>query len=195
MQKKRSEDLDSQLWTPPFSYGLHPCVKPSSRYKEFIESDRYITVRSNGGLNQMRTGIADMVAVAHIMNATLVIPELDKRSFWRDSSVFSDIFDEEHFIKSLGRDVKVIKKLPKEVESLPRARKHFTSWASVGYYEEMTHLWKEYKVIHVAKSDSRLANNDLPIDIQRLRCRVLYRGLRFSPPIETLGQTLGSEQS
>lgn len=156
-----------------------------------------------------------MVAVAHIMNATLVIPELDKRSFWRDSrlfyffdlsllsyevlfwlltftslciSVFLDIFDEEHFIESLSRDVKVVRKLPKEVESLPRARKHFTSWASVGYYEEMTHLWKEYKVIHVAKSDSRLANNDLPIDIQRLRCRVLYRGLRFSPPIETLGQ-------
>lgn len=84
--------------------------------------------------------------------------------------------------------MKVVKKLPKEVESLPRARKHFSSWASVGYYEEMRHLWKEYKVIHVAKSDSRLANNDLPIDVQRLRCRVLYRGLRFSPAIESLGQ-------
>lgn len=62
-------------------------------------------------------------------------------------SVFSDIFDEEHFVKSLRRDVKIIKKLPKEVESLPRARKHFTSWSGVGYYEEMTNLWKEYKVL------------------------------------------------
>lgn len=44
------------------------------------------------------------------------------------------------------------------------------------------------QVIHVAKSDSRLANNDLPIDVQRLRCRVLYRGLCFSPAIESLGQ-------
>ncbi|KAK9670591.1 hypothetical protein RND81_13G211500 [Saponaria officinalis] len=54
----------------------------------------------------------------------------------------------------------------------------------------MTHLWRDYQVIHVAKSDSRLANNDLPLDIQRLRCRALYRALRFSPAIELLGKRL-----
>ncbi|CAL9244851.1 unnamed protein product, partial [Arabidopsis halleri] len=96
--RKNLQNENTQLWTPP-SIGLHSCVKPTPKYKEFSESDHYITVRCNGGLNQMRTG-----------------------------------------------------------------------------------------VIHVAKSDSRLANNDLPIDIQRLRCRVLYRGLRFSPVIESLGQ-------
>ncbi|WCJ31581.1 O-fucosyltransferase family protein [Euphorbia peplus] len=181
---------DQHLWDTSLNYGLRACINPTLLYKAAQGSEHYITVRTNGGLNQMRTGISDMVAVAHIMNATLVIPQLDKRSFWQDSSAFSDIFDEHHFITSLANDARIVKELPKELETLPRARKHFTSWSGVGYYEEMTRLWKEFKVIHVAKSDSRLANNDLPLDIQRLRCRALYHALRFSPPIESLGKKL-----
>lgn len=138
----------------------------------------------------MRTGICDMVAVARMMNATLVIPQLDKRSFWQDSSIFSDIFDEPYFIEFLQSDVHIVRELPKELESAPRARKHFTSWSGVSYYEEMAKLWEDYQVIHVPKSDSRLANNDLPLDIQRLRCRALYQALRFSSSIENFGKVL-----
>ncbi|KAL6521461.1 O-fucosyltransferase 38 [Orobanche gracilis] len=184
-------------------YMLLTKIRQHLKYSAMPVWDRYLTVQCNGGLNQMRTGIADMVAVARIMNATLVIPQLDKRSFWQDTSTFSNIFDELHFIKSLQQDVRILSELPKEVESLPRARKHFTLWSGVNYYEEMTELWKEYQilmemnalifilgVIHVAKSDSRLANNDLPLDIQRLRCRALFHALHFSPAIEDLGKQL-----
>ncbi|KAK1371508.1 O-fucosyltransferase family protein [Heracleum sosnowskyi] len=172
------------------SHGLHQCVKPTAKYKAALGWDHYITVRSNGGLNQMRTGISDMVAIAHIMNATLVIPQLDKRSFWQDKSTFSDVFDELHFIKSLQGDVRIVKELPGELVSLPHARKHFTSWSGMGYFEEMKQIWKDHQVVHVPKSDARLANNDLPLDIQRLRCRALYQALRFTPPIENLGKKL-----
>ncbi|KAL5993000.1 O-fucosyltransferase 38 [Asimina triloba] len=134
--------------------------------------------------------ISDMVAIARILDATLVMPMLDKKSFWQDSSTFSDIFDESHFINSLQGDVTIIKELPTELESVPRIRKHLTSWGSMGYYEDLTRLWKEHQVIHVPKSDSRLANNGLPLDIQRLRCRALYNALRFSPPIENLAKKL-----
>ncbi|KAK6152992.1 hypothetical protein DH2020_012631 [Rehmannia glutinosa] len=190
--------LLSLCYSPKIGLHLTYSAKPAP--------DRYMTVRCNGGLNQMRTGIADMVAVARIMNATLVIPQLDKRSFWQDTSTFSNIFDELHFIKSLRQDVRIVKELPKELESLPRARKHFTLWK----YQPMVILWllqqiqsdnimdynivmnplQKTVVIHVAKSDSRLANNDLPLDIQRLRCRALYHALRFSPSIENLGKKL-----
>ncbi|XP_059636302.1 O-fucosyltransferase 7-like isoform X2 [Cornus florida] len=139
----------------------------------------------------MRAGICDMVAVARIINATLVIPELDKRSFWQDTSNFSDVFDQDHFINSLANDVKVIKKIPKELSTATRAVKHFRSWSGIDYYQdEITSLWEDYKVIRAAKSDSRLANNNLPPDIQKLRCRACYEALRFSPRIRAMGKLL-----
>jgi len=49
-------------------------------------------------------------------------------------------------------------------------------------------MWDEYKVIRAAKSDSRLANNNLPPDIQKLRCRACYEALRFSTKIRSMGE-------
>ncbi|GAB4861289.1 hypothetical protein Ancab_036451 [Ancistrocladus abbreviatus] len=153
----------SKLWKPPPNRDYAPCVEPNPLYTSPVESLGYLLVHTNGGLNQMRAGICDMVAVARIINATLVIPELDKRSFWQDSSNFADVFDEDHFISALANDVKVIKKLPKELATEPRAVKHFRSWSGLDYYQnEIASMWADYQVIRAAKSDSRLANNNLP---------------------------------
>lgn len=136
-----------KLWKPPSNRDFVPCVEPSSNYTSPTESRGYLLVHTNGGLNQMRAGICDMVAVARIINATLVVPELDKRSFWQDSSNFSDVFDEDHFINSLANDVKVIKKVPKELSTAARAVKHFRSWSGMDYYEgEIASMWEDYQV-------------------------------------------------
>ena len=45
-------------------------------------------------------------------------------------------------------------------------------------------------MIRAAKSDSRLANNNLPPDIQKLRCRACYEALRFAPQIESMGKVI-----
>lgn len=129
-----------------------------------------------------------MVAVAYMMNGTLVIPQLDTKSFWQDSryydllfsvlkifqyvlvfttlficchfiylfcSSFSDIFDELHFITSLRGDLRVVRELPKELRSVPRARKHFTSWSGMTYYQDMVESLKDYQVRKYFQSPSK----------------------------------------
>ncbi|CAA7027250.1 unnamed protein product [Microthlaspi erraticum] len=186
----KTPDFD-KLWKPPPNRNFVPCVNPNPNYTPSLESRGYLLVHTNGGLNQMRAGICDMVAIARIINATLVVPELDKRSFWQDSSKFKDVFDEDHFINALSKDVKVIKKLPKGISGLTKVVKHFKSYSGLSYYQkEIASMWDEYKVIRAAKSDSRLVNNNLPPDIQKLRCRACYEALRFSHKIETMGKLL-----
>lgn len=65
-------------------------------------------------------------------------------------SNFSDVFDVEHFISALANDVKVIKKLPKELATTTKAVKHFRSWSGVDYYrDEISRLWDDYEVWHL----------------------------------------------
>ncbi|CAH8306706.1 unnamed protein product [Eruca vesicaria subsp. sativa] len=183
-------DFD-KLWKHPPNRNFVPCVNPNPTYISPLESRGYLLVHTNGGLNQMRAGICDMVAIARIINATLVVPELDKRSFWQDTSKFADVFDEDHFISTLSKDIRVIKKLPKGIDGLTKVVKHFKSYSGLIYYQkEIATMWDEYKVIRAAKSDSRLVNNGLPPDIQKLRCRACYEALRFSTKIRSMGQIL-----
>ncbi|KAF4404480.1 hypothetical protein G4B88_005866, partial [Cannabis sativa] len=49
---------------------------------------------------------------------------------------------------------------------------------------------QKYGVIHFTKSDSRLANNGIPLELQKLRCRVNYRALKFTPKIEETGKKI-----
>ncbi|KAL5200533.1 hypothetical protein ABZP36_021736 [Zizania latifolia] len=189
--RKLDGAAERRLWLPAPSRRFAPCVAPSPEHKSPGPSRGYLLVHTNGGLNQMRAGISDMVAVARMLNATLIIPELDKKSFWHDKSNFSDVFDEEFFIHSLANDVKVEKRLPTELVKAPKSVRYFKSWSGVNYYQdEIYPLLGHRQVIRAAKSDSRLANNYLPPDIQKLRCRAFFQALRFAPPIEALGNLL-----
>lgn len=49
---------------------------------------------------------------------------------------------------------------------------------------------KEHEVLHFTKTDFRLANNGIPEDLQKLRCRANYEALRFTAPIEETGKKI-----
>ncbi|KAL7153047.1 hypothetical protein ABFS83_04G138800 [Erythranthe nasuta] len=161
--------------------------------KRVYKNNGYLMVSCNGGLNQMRAAICDMVAIARYLNVTLIVPELDKTSFWNDPSEFQDIFDVDHFVTSLRDEVRILKELPPRVKRRVELGMIYTmppvSWSDISYYHnQILPLIQKYKVVHLNRTDARLANNEQPMDIQRLRCRVNFSALKFTPQIEELGR-------
>ncbi|CAM8938282.1 hypothetical protein QQ045_013989 [Rhodiola kirilowii] len=190
-----SADAISTIWKKTYKGGIwKPCVKKSSQ--GLAESNGYIYIEANGGLNQQRTSICNAVAVAGYLNATLLIPNFHFHSIWRDPSKFSDIYDEEFFIEALKHDVRVVDQIPSYL--MERFDHNMTNvynfkikaWSSIQYYKDhvLPKLLEE-KVIRISPFANRLSF-DAPPAVQRLRCLANYETLRFSNPILTLGENL-----
>nr|XP_018685362.1 PREDICTED: uncharacterized protein At1g04910-like isoform X2 [Musa acuminata subsp. malaccensis] len=144
------------------SRSAHPPLAPPPPLPPLrnYTSNGYLKVSCNGGLNQMRAAICDMVTVARLLNLTLVIPELDKQSFWADPSNFDDLFDVKHFIDSLKDEVHITKRLPKKISGKASSnllRMRPVSWSDEKYYlQQILPLFNKSNVIHFNKTDARL---------------------------------------
>ncbi|KAJ0086052.1 hypothetical protein Patl1_09418 [Pistacia atlantica] len=169
-----------------------------SNYKLFIVGAK---------LNKHSWQIVDAVVAARILNATLVIPKLDQKSFWKDARLalrfcakdfsnlqflnFSEIFDVDRFISFLSKDVKIIKQLPKKRgKTLSTYNMRVPRKCNERCYQNrvLPVLLKRHAV-QLSKFDYRLSNR-LDTDLQKLRCRVNYRALSFTDPIREMGEKL-----
>lgn len=193
----RSQISVDELWETAPAHGWRPSSAPRSDWPPPPnESNGYLRVRCNGGLNQQRSAICNAVLAARIMNATLVLPELDANSFWHDDSGFKGIYDVEHFIRSLRYDVKIVESLP-EIRSSGKTRKMKAyqirpprdapiSWYTTDALKKM----KEHGAIYLTPFSHRLEEEiDYP-EYQRLRCRVNYHALQFKPHIMKLSNMI-----
>ncbi|KAL5779889.1 hypothetical protein ACOSQ2_010626 [Xanthoceras sorbifolium] len=201
LHRQISIKQQSDLWSPLANQGWKPCVQFTKTPSMPKKPQGYIQVFLDGGLNQQRMGICDAVAVAKILNAILVIPHLEVNPVWQDSSSFTDIFDVDHFMFTLRDEISIVKEVPSEYSW--SSREYYATGiratriktapvhASANWYlENVLPVLQSYGIAAIAPFSHRLAFDNLPTDIQRLRCKVNFQALVFVPHIRTLGETI-----
>ncbi|XWS62003.1 hypothetical protein CRYUN_Cryun07bG0173600 [Craigia yunnanensis] len=184
------------IWKSENAKYFYGCSKRSRKFPHAIRersSNGYLLIAASGGLNQQRTGISDAVVVARVLNATLVVPELDHNSYWKDDSDFVNIFDVNWFISYLAKDVTIVKrvtdKLMRSMEKPPYNMRVPRKSPPEYYLDQVLPILKRRHVLQLTKFDYRLANN-IDEELQKLRCRANFHALRFTKPIQELGQKL-----
>ncbi|XP_059644202.1 O-fucosyltransferase 37 [Cornus florida] len=187
---------EREFWKQPDGDGYRPCLDFGIEYRRNSarvskEKRRFLVVVVSGGLNQQRNQIVDAVVIARILEAALVVPILQVNHIWGDDSEFSDIFDVEHFKKTLQADVRVVSSLPsthlvsrQSIETqIPFHAPPF--WIRARFFKRLN----EEGLLVLKGLDSKLSKN-LPPDLQKLRCKVAFHALRFAAPIRELGNRL-----
>ncbi|MFS8017689.1 putative GDP-fucose protein O-fucosyltransferase [Helianthus anomalus] len=203
LQRQSSNEQLFDLWTPLSNQGWKPFSESTSASSSLPESTGYIQVFLDGGLNQQRMGICDAVAIAKILNATLMIPYLEVNPVWQDTSSFTDIFDVDHFVNILKDDISIIRELPDEyawstreyyASAIRSTRiKNAPLHASANWYlENVAPVLESYGIAAISPFSHRLAFDNMPIEIQRLRCKVNFEALVFVPHVRSLGEALVS---
>ncbi|GJM90252.1 hypothetical protein PR202_ga06514 [Eleusine coracana subsp. coracana] len=144
--------------------------------------------------------ICNAVAIAKIMSATLILPVLKQDQIWKDQTKFEDIFDVDHFINYLKDDVRIVRDIPdwftekdELFTSIKRTVKNIPKYASAQFYiDNVLPRIKEKKIMSIKPFVDRLGYDNVPTEINRLRCRVNYHALKFLPHIEEMADKLVS---
>ncbi|KAL5066334.1 hypothetical protein RYX36_028071 [Vicia faba] len=193
--KREPKDLWQEPLVPASSWT--PCSEQRN-WEPNEGSNGYIMVTANGGINQQRVAVCNAVVVARLLNSTLVVPKFMYSSVWRDTSQFRDIYQEEHFINYLAPDIRIVRDLPKKLQSLDlEAISSVITDVDMGkeakpsfYLKHVLPIILKNQVVHFIGFGNRLAFDPIPFELQRLRCRCNFHALQFVPRIQETGALL-----
>ncbi|WCJ25497.1 O-fucosyltransferase family protein [Euphorbia peplus] len=196
----RSSPLYRRLWSPVRRLeSLHPDANPRVHYSDPKPvSNGFVFVRIQGGFHEIRNSIADVVAVARLLNATLVIPEIQSTTSSKGISSqfksFAYLYNEDQFMTALAKDVKVVKTLPKDLKGARRKKKIPSfkvprSASPYFYLHQVLPVLTKHLVVELVVPDGGCLQAILPSHLeeyQRLRCRVAFHALRFRQDVQEL---------
>ncbi|XP_024437199.1 O-fucosyltransferase 8 isoform X2 [Populus trichocarpa] len=182
LSEKELKQEPSNFWEEPWKASLwKPCAdrKESEKSGQPDKSNGYIMVSANGGLNQQRVAICNAVALASLLNATLVLPRFLYSNVWKDPSQFGDIYQEEYFVNVMKDEVNLITDADIVKEAKP-----------IDYLTKVLPLLLQNGVVHLLGFGNRLGFDPLPSRLQKLRCKCNFHALKFVPKIQEAGSLL-----
>uniref|UniRef100_A0A0E0ENC6 O-fucosyltransferase family protein n=1 Tax=Oryza meridionalis TaxID=40149 RepID=A0A0E0ENC6_9ORYZ len=145
----------------------------------------YIRIDCYGGLNQLRRDLCDGIAVARLLNATMVLPKFEVAAYWNESSGFADIFDVDYFIEQTRGYVEVVKDMPEEIASkepfkvdCSKRKGHFD------YVETVLPALLEHQYISLTPAMSQRRDRN-PSYAKASYCQGCYNALRLNKNVET----------
>ncbi|KAH6791902.1 O-fucosyltransferase family protein [Perilla frutescens var. hirtella] len=192
--------LHRRLWAPlKHLESIHPYANPRANYVALPpRANRFIFVRIRGGFHEIRNSICDVVVVARLLNATLVIPEIQSTTSSKGISTefksFAYLYSEDQFMTALVKDIRVVKTLPKDLKGA-RRKKEIPSFkvpntASPHFYlHHVLPVLNQHSVVELVVPDGGCLQALLPPHLeeyQRLRCRVAFHALKFREDVQEL---------
>ncbi|MCO5613250.1 hypothetical protein L7F22_067526 [Adiantum nelumboides] len=150
-----------------------------------------------GEFHEIRSSICDLIVVARLLNATLVLPEIQEVTSATGISSkykgFGYIYDDKHFIMTLKRDISVVKYIPKRFLGVRKRKALIKSspFSTPGFYlKTFLPTLKTKGALGFLISGGGCLQSMLPpqfAEYQRLRCRVAFEALRFRKEVQELG--------
>ncbi|KAI9120811.1 hypothetical protein K1719_007844 [Acacia pycnantha] len=202
LAEREIKQESSNLWVEPYGQASFwkPCADrkvPSNRGKS-VKTNGYILVSANGGLNQQRVAICNAVAVAYLLNATLVTPRFLYSNVWNDPSQFGDIYQEDYFMNMMKDEINIVKEPPSHLRSLDIEAiggqitdSDLVKEATASdYIRIVLPILRRNGFVHFLGYGNRLGFDPFPSDIQRLRCKCNFHALKFVPKIQEVGSLL-----